>query len=167
MTMRTGYVSLDYTTCVSAATVGDCFQTASTHTAVDDDLFFYQGGHFQKYAVDLGLGADDNTALAAEIASQTGVHTTPAMFATFLQRVLSGALALKDHLGDNAVCTLPSACSAAVSSPVPEAWHYRGATGSRTRPVWATAHSRARARSDSIHGSTRPSLTTACSRAIR
>jgi hypothetical protein len=137
MTMRTGYVSLDYTTCVSAATVGDCFQTASAHTAADDDLFFYQGGHFQKYAMDLGLGADDNAALAAEIASRTGVnlaysspqlaagvHTSPAMFATFLQRVLSGALALKDHLGENAVCTLPSACPAALSSPVPEAWHY-------------------------------------------
>ena len=141
MTMRSGYHSLVYATCVASATVQDCLAAAHNgdHTAADDGRFYYNGGHFQKYAVDLGLGADDDAALAAEMKRllgeeleitygspqlAAGMHVSPAGYAGFLRKILSGGLAIRDHLGENATCTLPSACPTATSSPSPEAWHY-------------------------------------------
>jgi hypothetical protein len=141
MTMRTGYVSLDYTSCVGKATVQDCFAAAqnSTHTAADDGLFDYNGGHFQKYAVDLGLGGDDDAALTAEIKKYVGsefsfsygspqlaagLKTSAADYAAFLRKILAGKLAIHDQLGAQAVCTQPSSCPAAAYSPAPAAWHY-------------------------------------------
>jgi CubicO group peptidase (beta-lactamase class C family) len=141
MRMLSGYVSLTYDSCVGAATVSSCFAAASnsTHTASEDGRFYYNGGHFQKYAVDLGLGNDDNGALAMHIKSLVGaelaftysspqlaggVKTTAADYAAFLRKILAGGLAIHDHLGENAVCTQPSTCSAADYSPAPAAWHY-------------------------------------------
>jgi hypothetical protein len=42
----------------------------------------------------------------------------------FLRKLMAGSLKMGNSLGKEAVCTLPSACDAAVSSPAPEAWHY-------------------------------------------
>jgi CubicO group peptidase (beta-lactamase class C family) len=58
-----------------------------------------------------------------------GMRMTPAEYATFLQRILDGSLALHDHLGENAVCTLPPGdaggdCKAKFSPAAPYAWHY-------------------------------------------
>ncbi len=140
MTMRSGYTS--FGNCVGALSVQACFDsgTNSTYTAADDGGFAYGGGHFQKYAVDLGLGPDGELKLAAELASLLGseLHiaywvpqpaggmvSTPEDYAAFLRKILSGGLAIRDHLGENAVCTLPGAsCPSAKSSPVPVAWHY-------------------------------------------
>ncbi len=140
MTMRSGYTS--FGNCVGAPSVQACFDsgTNSTYTAADDGGFAYGGGHFQKYAIDLGLGPDGELKLAAELASLLGseLHiaysmpqpaggmvSTPKDYAAFLRKILSGGLAIRDHLGENAACTLPgTSCPSAKSSPVQEAWHY-------------------------------------------
>jgi hypothetical protein len=139
MTMRSGYTSFD--ACPIALTVQGCFQqgTNSQYTAANDGRFFYNGGHFQKQAVDLGFGAYGNNKLADGVkqylgddlafsydfpALAAGVMTTSAAYGAFLRKVLSGSLAIGAHLGEQAVCTLPASCPNAVSSPVPEAWHY-------------------------------------------
>jgi hypothetical protein len=139
MTMRSGYTSFQH--CPGALTVRGCFESGDNgqHNAVDDDFFFYGGGHFQKYAIDLGLGTKGNRALADEIRRlvgddielaywipepAAGVETSPADYARFLRKILSHQLAIGDHLGERAVCTLPSACEEAHDTPVPWAWHY-------------------------------------------
>jgi CubicO group peptidase (beta-lactamase class C family) len=139
MTMRSGYTSFDH--CPGALTVQGCFQDGDNaqHNAADDDFYFYGGGHYQKYAIDLGLGAKGNRALAGEVMRvlgdememaywtpepAAGVRMTPAAYARFLRRILARELAIGDHLGDAAVCTLPAACDEAHDSPVPWAWHY-------------------------------------------
>ncbi|HVW27452.1 MAG TPA: hypothetical protein VHC69_18940 [Polyangiaceae bacterium] len=142
MTMRSGYVSLVYDSCVGSTTVQACFDAGknSTHTAADDGLFYYNGGHFQKYAVDLGLGGDDAATLTADMKKLLGseldfafrspqlaggIHTSATGYAGFLRKILRGDLAIGAHLGENAVCTLPSSCKQAAYSPAsPEAWHY-------------------------------------------
>lgn len=141
MTMRSGYTSLSYASCVSSTTVDDCLATGSNgiHTPSEDGLFHYDGGHFQHYASTLGLGADDDAALATAMGAMlgpelgiaysspqlaAGMHVAPSTYALFLRKILSGSLAIRDHLGENAVCTLPSVCPQASYSPSPEAWHY-------------------------------------------
>ncbi len=139
MTMRSGYTSFDH--CPGALTVRGCFEMGENaqHNADDDGYYFYGGGHFQKHAIDLGLGTRGNRALADEVRSRigedidlgywtpepaAGVETTPADYARFLQKILGHQLAIGDHLGEEAVCTLPSACEDAHDTPVPWAWHY-------------------------------------------
>ncbi len=138
MTMRSGYTSFDH--CPGALTVAGCFEAGgNAHNAVDDGYYFYGGGHFQKYAIDLGLGSKGKPALAAEIQRllgedielgywipepAAGVQMTPAAYARLLRKILAGELAIGAHLGDQAVCTLPAACPQAHDSPVNKAWHY-------------------------------------------
>ena len=141
MRMLSGYVSFEYTSCVTSTTVSDCFSQGDNaiFTAADVGMFDYGGGHFQKYAIDLGLGDDDNDALATEMKTMVGtdlaftysspqlaagINTSASDYGAFLRKILSGTLAIHDALGVNAVCTLPSSCPTAVYSPAPAAWHY-------------------------------------------
>jgi hypothetical protein len=147
MTMRRGYTSLRFPRCTLTATVEECFEARhldgtrnSDHDAAHDGKFFYGGGHFQRYAVDLGLGPMTRTQLDDEYRSKLGadlaitfaggspqpaggMHGTPAAYAAFLRAMLTGKLALGAHLGENAVCT--SRCADALFSPAADyAWHY-------------------------------------------
>jgi CubicO group peptidase (beta-lactamase class C family) len=142
MTMRSGYASFSYDACLTTTTVDDCFHAGqnATYTAAKDGIFNYGGGHFQKYAEDLGLGADDSTALAAEFAGvlgnelnisfrypqlAAGMQMSAANYRLFLQKVLAGGLELHDHLGENPVATAcPDPTTGNCYSPAPEAWHY-------------------------------------------
>lgn len=157
LTMNSGYTSLQYSNCLkllpilqNAETVQECFNNSgnNTHSAQYDGKFFYNGGHFQKYAaVDLGLGGDNNAALQSAIALQIGqdipfsynspqlaggAQTTANGYAIFLRKILNNQLKIHDLLGSNAVCTNPSTCATAVYSPVndpsspvnTESWHY-------------------------------------------
>ena len=141
MTMMSGYVSLGYLSCRQATTVSSCFSERSNDDLTPDAVgrFHYDGGHFQKYAVDLGLGDRTSAELTADITAvigdfdigysspqlAAGVSTTPAGYARFLRAILAGDLAIRDHLGAAAVCTLPGpSCPQAQSSPVATAWHY-------------------------------------------
>ncbi len=142
MRMMSGYVNLIYEHCLGAASVATCFHTAGNDQpeAQEVGYFDYNGGHFQKYAIDLGLGDDDDAKLEADVKSlvgtelaftygspqlAAGIKTSPGDYAVFLQKILAGKLAIKDHLGESAVCTLPGrSCATAFQSPAPLAWHY-------------------------------------------
>ena len=141
MRMLDGYTSFVYDSCVLTTSVSKCLAAGNNSTVDSTDVgkFYYDGGDFQNYAVALGLGEDDSAKLATDIKSQVGtefaftygspqlaggIKTTSADYAAFLRKILSGGLALHDHLGENAVCTLPAVCPAAASSPSPKAWHY-------------------------------------------
>ncbi|MFO0726633.1 MAG: hypothetical protein U1E65_22795 [Myxococcota bacterium] len=140
MTMLSGYTS--FTGCGTATTVAEC-QSAGRNgrfTPADVDHFSYGGGHFQKYAVDLGLGAETNRGLTAAYDAMLGsdfafsfwtpqlaggMSSTPAGYARFLRKILAGGLAIHDHLGEDAVCTLPGpSCPTAIGSPGDEDMHY-------------------------------------------
>lgn len=139
--MSAGYTSLGVLSCVFSSTVLGCLNAASnsTYTSAHDNQFYYNGGHFQKLAVDLGLGSLTNAQLGAEVRSVLGtgidfnfanpqlaggIETSAQDYATFLQRILSGQLLIKNFLGVNPTCTLPGDCATAISSPLPEAFDY-------------------------------------------
>jgi hypothetical protein len=153
LTMTSGYTSLRYPSCgrrlaQAKQTVSDCFHARNLRGTNDRfdasavDHFFYNGGHFQKYAAeDLQLGSLDNAALALEMRSQlgsdiaieydspqlaAGVVTTPAIYSLFLKKVLGKQLLIGERLGSHAVCRNPATCSDALSPPVPrtQSWHY-------------------------------------------
>jgi CubicO group peptidase (beta-lactamase class C family) len=141
--MSAGYVGLRALSCGrGVSTVQDCFDQGdnSKYVAQDDNQFFYNGGHFQKWAVDHGLGSLDRQGLAdeyrrvlgADIPFQFGVlqlagglRMSAAGYAMFLQKVVAGELLLRNFLGADPVCTLPESCAGqALRSPVHAAWHY-------------------------------------------
>jgi len=145
MTMMAGRTN--FTSCTGAATVDACCALAGADGGTNCDVepndvnhFYYAGGHFQAYASTLGLGADDDAALVTEMSSKLGTElhfafTQPQLaggmkmsasdYAQFLRKILGGGLAIHDHLGENAVCTLPGAsCPTSNYSPAPLAWHY-------------------------------------------
>jgi hypothetical protein len=143
MTMRSGYVSLSYTACtlLNTSTVEKCFTTLNNdqHTVTGDGVFHYNGGHFQKYAIDLGLGGKTNQTLADEFTRVLGAELpiafdTPQLaagavmsvdgYALFLRKVMTGGLAIHTALGLEATCTLPASCPTASLSPAPYALHY-------------------------------------------
>jgi hypothetical protein len=142
MRMGSGYVGLVYDACIGTASVSACFNASnnSKYVAADVGQFYYNGGHFQKYAVDLGLGNDDNVALANDVKAAIGteftftygspqlaggIKTSANDYAAFLRKILAGKLKIHDHLGGDPVCTEPgSSCAAALYSPAPAAWHY-------------------------------------------
>jgi hypothetical protein len=150
LTMRSGYTNLQYDRCVQRApksprpeTVKDCFDAQhlvgganSDYRPKQVDRFFYNGGHFQSLAAhDTRLSALTAAALSGVIGGQlgtasafsydspeldAGIRTTPAAYAGFLRRILTGQLLIHEQLGANAVCTNPSRCQSAISTPLPQ-----------------------------------------------
>jgi hypothetical protein len=149
LNFTSGYAGLAGNSCPASATVDDCLAgAAGTQIAEDIGKFAYDGAHLQKLASLMGLGAADNTALAAEVSSQigpeigiayrqpqpaSGVAMSADQYTIFLRKLLVGSptpLLIGSMLGSDAVCTNPMTCSTAVSSPIPgsanptESWHY-------------------------------------------
>lgn len=144
MEMQSGRTS--FGDCQGVTTVDACCAKAGldggTNCQVNEGdvgYFYYSGGHFEGYAQSLMLGGDDDTALTAAYTGALGSELTfsftqpqpaggmkmsAAVYGQFLRKILAGGLAIHDHLGDNAVCTLPAACPKAHYSPSPLAWHY-------------------------------------------
>ena len=145
LNFRAGYTS--FLSCTRGQTVDACLASPAAngaYTAADDGLFSYGGGHMQQHASLLGLGALDNTALAAEMQAKLGAdvglsynqpqlaggaQSTASDYARFLRKLLVGApaaLKLGPLLGTQAVCTNPSTCATALVTPIPrtESWHY-------------------------------------------
>jgi hypothetical protein len=142
LTFRSGHTS--FIGCLPGQTVDGClaFPAANgAYTAATDGRFFYDGGHMQKLASVVGLGALNSEALGAEMRrvlgsdialsfSQPqlagGAQGTPADYARFLRALLQGRLQLGEQLGRHAVCTNPVTCPNALFTPVPgsESWSY-------------------------------------------
>lgn len=146
LTFRSGYSSLF--TCLGATTVGECLTLDNGHGSTNGAYnptsagkFDYNGGHMQRHASEVGLGALDEAGLAAELKSQLGADVELAFgqpqpaggalmsadaYAKVLRKILAGTLLMNSALGTHAVCTDPASCSQAVSTPSPkgEQWHY-------------------------------------------
>lgn len=139
--MRSGFRAFNPLRCLLSRSVQGCMERAggAERDPAAVGRFAYSGGHSQRLALDLGLGALGADALTSEVLSVLGggldfryaraqlaggMESTPAAYGEFLRRILSGRLRMREFLGRDAVCTLPRACPGALYSPVPEAWHY-------------------------------------------
>ena len=149
LNFTSGYAGLAGGSCPPAGTIDDCLDgAAGMQIPANVGKFAYDGAHLQKLASVMGLGAEDNTALATEVRSRigtdveleytqpqpaAGVQTSASQYALFLRKLLVGSsapLLLASMLGSEAVCTNPATCPTAVFSPIPgsanptESWHY-------------------------------------------
>jgi hypothetical protein len=143
LSLRAGYVQ--FSGCRADQTVEQClaWQANDQFTPDADGRFYYGGGHLQKHASLLGLGALDAGQLAAEMRSVLGQDLafgmtqawpgggatgTPALYARFLRKLLGGELALGSMLGSAPGCASVSGCPTgeALYAPTPagETWHY-------------------------------------------
>ncbi len=144
LNFTSGYTEFDR--CLKDQTVAECQGYHGRridnggHVAAHDGRYFYSGGHMQKHAVRMGLGAADNAALAAHLNATLGgtalrylqpqpaggIQTSAAEYGRLLQRIVGGELKMRDLLGTHAVCTNPATCKTAVYAPIPpdESWHY-------------------------------------------
>lgn len=143
LTARSGYVS--FNGCRSDQSVDAClaWQDNGRFTETADGRFYYGGGHYQKHASLIGLGAMNREALAAEWRSQLGDDLaitmlqaqpaggalgTAATYAAFLRKLLRGELALAGLLGHAGVCASPEGCPAGEALYAPpnpgQTWHY-------------------------------------------
>lgn len=140
--MRSGFTTFDR--CLAGETVGACAADVanSVYTEAHDLKFFYGGAHMQQHAdLLMALGAYNTTTLAAEVRSMLGndialaylqpqlaggVQTNAASYAVFLRKLMREDLYLGELLGEKAVCTNPSTCASALSTPIPstESWLY-------------------------------------------
>ena len=147
LNFRSGYVSLPALTgCQQNDTIASCVARDSNGVQTPSEVgrFHYDGGHMQKHASlpapGMGLGAMNNTTLAAELRrvlgtdislsySQPqpagGVRTSAKDYAVFLRKLLNRQLKMGSLLGSHPVCTNPQTCPTATYSPIPtESWHY-------------------------------------------
>lgn len=155
LTMNSGFTNFDEVSCIrlvqsiqDAETVNDCFQSGGANSGKNSDYqaehlnhFFYNGGHFQNLAVNLGLGSMNNANLQAAVQAQLGtdfsftygtpqlaggVNTSAENYAIFLRKILNKQLAIHDLLGQYSVCTQLSSCPTAIYTPAPasERWNY-------------------------------------------
>ncbi|HVY22940.1 MAG TPA: hypothetical protein VG962_06260 [Steroidobacteraceae bacterium] len=153
LNMTSGYTRFRYLSCAwlvknnPGTTVADCFNARNLgghNSDRNDDAighFYYDGGHFQKEAIDLGLGNMNNVSLQHAMQQQLGTDvqfsfdspqlaggaaTSAKNYALFLRKILGNRLLMHDALGTHAVCTNPATCSDAMYAPVPskESWHY-------------------------------------------
>ena len=147
LNFRSGYTR--FRTCLPWQTVEACqFSRINGHGEQDPKtvgVFDYNGGHMQKHAMLMGLGADDKNELAADIRAGLsalgqdwhwqyaqaqlagGGVSSAADYARFLQGLIRSELALGNLLGHDPVCTNPQQCpDAALHTPIPsqESWHY-------------------------------------------
>jgi hypothetical protein len=141
LTFRSGYSQMGAFSCTSAATVDLCLGigTNGMQDPSAVDKFFYNGGHMQRHAHDIGLGSFTPAALTTEVQRVIGnfgfayaspqppggINTSADAYAAFLRKILAGQLQMAAKLGANAVCTNPSTCTDAVFTPITaESWHY-------------------------------------------
>lgn len=142
--MLSGYTSIaGGGACSGFTTVNNCLANDgyANQTSANIGKFFYDGGHDENHAsLYTSLGNLSLSALTAAIRAQLNVgtqclYTQPLLpgglfcsandVTVVLRAVVANTLVYHDALGLDEVCTLPgsSGCNA-VSSPIPEAWHY-------------------------------------------
>lgn len=147
LTMRAGYTNFNELSCVrllpdvqETVSVNECFEEAHSsgnNNDYDEDAlnrFSYNGGHFQKLAVDLGLGNENNLGLKTAYQTQLGsdfeftfgppqpgggISTSAEQYAIFLRKILNKQLWIYDLLGANSTCTNLLTCESSLYTPAP------------------------------------------------
>src|SRR5205814_2029315 len=143
LSMRSGYTN--FGSCQTGQTVDSCLAYGSNGVVDASTVgeFDYGGGHMQKHASLMGMGAMNSKALATELMGQLGtdvkigygspqlaggVYTSSDVYARFLRKLLGGQLLMGGLLGQSPVCTNKLSCPSgtAVYAPIPpnESWHY-------------------------------------------
>lgn len=158
LNFQSGYTN--FNECTANSTVGSCLAEPGAtrgsngdYIASTDGKFFYNGGHMQVLANNIGLGADGNARLAYDINTALGnslniLYSQPQLaggidmsadrYGAFLRNMLSGRYSMSSLLGSHAVCTHTNSldCPSAMFSPVNqsrpsgpndvsnERWHY-------------------------------------------
>lgn len=142
LNFTSGYTHFRF--CLRRQSVDEClrFWRNGEYDPATAGRFFYNGGHLEKLAQQLGLGPLDDAGLTAAMQGQLGrnialsysqpqlaggVATTPGDYARFLRKLMTGQLLLGHMLDADAVCANPATCpSKALHSPVPidRTWHY-------------------------------------------
>lgn len=144
LNFSSGYT--EFGLCLPGQTVAQCQSLPANDGQVPADigLFAYAGGHMQKHAVDIGLGAMANAALANEIRARLGtdialtysqpqlaggVVTSAADYARFLRKLIRNELKLRPLLATQKLCASDAACAptrTGVTTPAPatEVWNY-------------------------------------------
>ncbi len=141
LNMTSGYTGLEFMRCILPRTVAACFHNRGNDEFVAANVgkFFYNGGHDQKLAIDLGLGDLTAKQLGEEVRKYIGsdlaidfntpqpaggMKASPADYGKFLRKILRGELRMHDYLGFERVCVNPQTCKQALSSPIAIDWHY-------------------------------------------
>ncbi len=133
--------------CLQTDTVATCVaRNNSTQNPATTGYFYYDSGHMEVHAnTFMGQGPSVTTALNNSILTSVfnisspstlgyssplmagAVYSSGSTYGTFLRRILSGTLAMKELLGTNKVCTNPFTCPTAKFSPMQtsgESWNY-------------------------------------------
>lgn len=147
LTMRSGYTNFIDSMCLVQTTVSGCFTAPSPLFPINNQptpsevgLFSYNGGHFQKLAVDAGLGSLTSAALQSDMRNRLGSDTGVTVrfpgaasglrmsgngYGILLRKIMSNQLTMGGLMGAHRTCTLPETCPTAVKSPVaPSDWDY-------------------------------------------
>lgn len=133
LTMVSGYSHLNVVACRGASTVADCPSPGPNPRHLG--RFYYNNGHAQHLALELGLGRMEPRALADEINGVLGLSAplaydapqvsaaalTPAAYGEFLRALVDHRSQLSPLLGAHATCTL---CLNGLYSPAPKPWSY-------------------------------------------
>ena len=147
LNFTSGYSNFGIGRCLPSDTVAGCIaRNKPTLDSTAVGKFFYGAAHMQLHANDfMSLGPALNAGLNAGVLlpvfniSSLGtlgyssplmagaVYTSASTYGSFLRRILSGTLLMKDALGTHKVCTNPRTCSTAKFSPmqkIDESWNY-------------------------------------------
>jgi hypothetical protein len=136
LTMRSGYTQFQVEACINnnLSTVAECAQFGRNGDLVQEhiDRFFYNNGHYQVLALELGLGPLNGSQLAQELINRLnlpalsfnsiqlggGITMSAEDYAPFLQSLLNLDLLMGENLGSFRTCTYGPQCSSAIYSPV-------------------------------------------------
>lgn len=139
--MRSGYTNMKLGHCAFQHTTAECFNGRGSNefNPAHVGKFFYNNGHDQKLAIDMGLGDLSAQQFGEEVRKYIGadldidfntpqpaggMKASPGDYGKFLRKILNGDLRMRDYLGFQPVCTLPKKCAESIYSPVAAEWHY-------------------------------------------
>jgi hypothetical protein len=150
LNFTSGYTNFRLPVCPgSSGTIDQCLNSSVGNNGVPRGTlspenvgkFFYDSGHLQRHASNIGLGDATGVALGSAVSQALGITleysdaqpagsgiATAVEYTTFLRKILNRQLRISQYLGKNAVCTWHDRADCnAVTSPTdstPFHWHY-------------------------------------------
>lgn len=137
LTMQSGHTKLEVSSCIdnNFETVAECANYGSNLELVENhiDRFYYNNGHYQKWAMNNNLGPMNSEKLSQEINQFLnlgkdlsfsnillggGMSLSASSYADFLAKILKRDLHMGTSLGLHSVCTWGEECPSSSYSPV-------------------------------------------------